>query len=66
LATASLLLGVRDNGVNIPLSSSVTTWGNSQQTTVRSIFSSQNSGSAKWSEAQFRNVQFYMEAGPEL
>ena len=66
LATASLLLGVRDNGVNIPLSSSITTWGNAQQTAVRSIFSSQNSGSAKWSEAQFRDVQFYMEAGPEL
>jgi len=66
LATASLLLGVRDNGINIPLSSSITTWGNSQQSTVRSIFTSQNSGSAKWTEAQFKNVQFYMEAGPEL
>jgi hypothetical protein len=66
LNTASLRLGARDGGVNIPISSSVITWANSQQTAVRSIFTRQNSGSAKWTADEFKNLQFYMEAGPEL
>lgn len=64
LNTASLKLGVRDGSTNLQIGSDVTTWGNSQTSAIRSVFSFQNSGSAKWTEAQFRNLQFYMEAGP--
>ena len=66
LTTASLILGARDGGNNLQLSSSVVTWGNSQQTAVRSIFSYQNAGTAKWTADQFKNLQFYMQAGPEV
>lgn len=63
LTTSSLLMGIRENGVNVPLGSPIITWANSTGSSVRSVFTSQNSGSTKWSGSQFETIQFYMQAG---
>lgn len=62
LETSSLTIGIRDSGSNVGVGSNIVTWGNSAGTHVRSVFSKQNSGSAKWSTSEFENVQFYLRA----
>ncbi len=62
LETASLLMGIREAGVNYALGTPVVTWPNSSGSHVRSVFTPHNAGSTKWSASQFEAVQFYMEA----
>lgn len=62
LATASLLIGVRENNTDIALGTPIITWANSTGSHVRSVFSVKNQGTTKWSASQFEQVQFYMEA----
>lgn len=64
--SASLLMGIRENGVNTALGAPVTTWANSTGSHIRSVFTRYNQGNQKWSGSQFDTVQFYMEAGNEL
>jgi hypothetical protein len=63
--TASLIIGVRDSNTNIQLGTTASTWNTSTGSHVRSIYTKENSGSAKWTSAEFNAIQFYMEAGPE-
>jgi hypothetical protein len=66
LATASMKMGIREAGVNVALGAPIITWANSTGSHVRSVFTSHNSGSSKWSGSQFDGIQFYMEAGDPL
>jgi hypothetical protein len=63
--TASLIIGVRDAS-NIQLGDTASTWNTSTGSHVRSIYTKDNAGVAKWNATQFNAVQFYMEAGPEV